>query len=169
MASGESEWEPHDIRGFLRRLRNHAHPVGKIVLKYVEEALRVFNARCFLALSVMLGTASEQAVNELGISVITTHRDPDVRGLADLLTGAHARAGTAVLVMDRTRASRWACAAEDVVLGVRQGVDCLAQPSALDRGDASGHHSHAVAKPARDANADEESAAGGLEERQPPL
>jgi hypothetical protein len=71
VASGESEWEPQDVQGFLRRLRNHTNPMDRIVLKYVEEALRAFNARCFMASSVMLGTASEQAVNELAASVIT--------------------------------------------------------------------------------------------------
>jgi hypothetical protein len=40
--------------------------VDDVAVRYVEEALRAFNARCYLATSVMLGVASERVVNLLG-------------------------------------------------------------------------------------------------------
>ncbi|MDT5046854.1 MAG: hypothetical protein QOG75_2714 [Mycobacterium sp.] len=46
--------------------RGRPRPAGKVAVRYVEEALRAFNARCYLARSVMLGVASERAVNDLG-------------------------------------------------------------------------------------------------------
>jgi len=59
-------WEPRDVEGYPGRLRAHRPPVDDVAIRYVEEALRAFNARCYLASSVMLGVASERVVNELG-------------------------------------------------------------------------------------------------------
>ncbi len=53
-------WEPRDPEGYLRRLRRDIPNADASALFYVEEALRAFNARCFLASSVMLGVASER-------------------------------------------------------------------------------------------------------------
>lgn len=68
-ASGGS-WEPRDPEGYLRRLRSHQPPLDPAALDYVEEALRAFNARCYLATSVMLGVASEHVVLRLARSVV---------------------------------------------------------------------------------------------------
>lgn len=63
-------WEPRDPEGYLRRLRAHRPAIAPVAVAYVEEALRAFNARCFLATSVMLGVASEQVVIGLAGSVV---------------------------------------------------------------------------------------------------
>lgn len=59
------EWEPRDTQGFLRRLRAAAPALDPLAVRYVEEALRAFTARCYLASSVMLGVASERAFTGL--------------------------------------------------------------------------------------------------------
>jgi len=66
----QGRWEPHDPDGYLRRLRRTEPGIDSRALVYLEEALRAFNAQCFLASSVMLGVASEQVVNELAASVV---------------------------------------------------------------------------------------------------
>lgn len=53
----------------MRRLRAHVPPIDPVALGYVEEALRAFNARCYLAASVMLGVVSEQVVSQLAHTV----------------------------------------------------------------------------------------------------
>lgn len=58
-------WEPADPAGYLRRLRAAAPDLDPLAVRYVEEALRAFAARCYLASSVMLGVASEQAFTGL--------------------------------------------------------------------------------------------------------
>jgi hypothetical protein len=64
-AAAGGAWEPHDPEGYMRRLRTHTPELDPAVLGYVEEALRAFNARCYLAASVMLGVASEVVVSSL--------------------------------------------------------------------------------------------------------
>lgn len=54
-------WEPVTMDRYLDRLRREAPGLDAIVLQYVEEALRAFNARCYLAAAVMVGVASERA------------------------------------------------------------------------------------------------------------
>jgi hypothetical protein len=68
-------WNPRDITGYLRRLRQHSPPVDTVAIKYMEEALRAFNARCYLATSVMLGVASERVVLGLAQSVVDARGD----------------------------------------------------------------------------------------------
>lgn len=68
-------WEPRDPEGYLRRLRCHSPEIDPLVLRYVEEALRAFNARCYLATSVMLGVASERILEQLARSVIGAEAD----------------------------------------------------------------------------------------------
>src|SRR4051794_37239526 len=63
-------WEPHDPDGYLRRLRRAEPAVDARALVYLEEALRAFNAQCFLASSVMLGVASERVINELAATMV---------------------------------------------------------------------------------------------------
>lgn len=52
-------WEPRDPQRYLARLRDRAPSLDPAADMYVTEALRSFNARCFLASSVMLGVAAE--------------------------------------------------------------------------------------------------------------
>lgn len=55
-----SKSQPYDPDGFLtefKRLVPEAHP---IVLEYLEEAVRAFNAACYKSAAVMLGAASEK-------------------------------------------------------------------------------------------------------------
>lgn len=54
-------WEPTTMDRYLNRLRRDAPALDGIVLQYVEEALRAFNAQCYLAAAVMVGVASERA------------------------------------------------------------------------------------------------------------
>ncbi|GAA4756468.1 hypothetical protein GCM10023328_45300 [Modestobacter marinus] len=63
-------WEPRDPTGYLKRLRERAPSMDVATLRYVEEALGAFNARCFLATSVMLGVASESAFGHLAQAFI---------------------------------------------------------------------------------------------------
>jgi hypothetical protein len=64
VANGGS-WEPRDPTGYLTRLRNRAPGLDDDTIRYVQEALAAFNARCYLATSVMLGVASERAFGRL--------------------------------------------------------------------------------------------------------
>jgi hypothetical protein len=68
-ATGGS-WDPHDAENYLGRLRKHTPPLDAAALDYVEEALRAFNARCYLAASVMLGVASERVFEGVAWSAI---------------------------------------------------------------------------------------------------
>ena len=63
-------WEPRDPESYLRRLRSHSPALDAGALRYVTEALRAFNARCYLATSVMLGVASERVFDGLAHSVV---------------------------------------------------------------------------------------------------
>lgn len=63
-------WEPRDPEGYLGRLRQHIPPVDRAAIRYVEEALKAFNSRCYLATSVMLGVASERVFDGLARSVV---------------------------------------------------------------------------------------------------
>ena len=69
-ATSGGTWEPRDPEGYLKRLRTYSPAVDPLAIIYVEEALRAFNARCFLATSVMLGVASERAVGVLALSAV---------------------------------------------------------------------------------------------------
>lgn len=53
--------DPYDPDGYLDRLRQQIPNIDPIVELYAGEALRAFVAQCYLASSVMLGVASEQA------------------------------------------------------------------------------------------------------------
>lgn len=68
-------WEPRDPEGYLGRLRQHTPTVDSIAIRYVTEALRAFNARCYLASSVMLGVASERVVDGLGKAIVSRGGD----------------------------------------------------------------------------------------------
>ena len=58
-------WDPGDPSGYVRRLREQVPDIDELAVRYLEEALRAFNARCYLASSVLLGVASEQVVLRL--------------------------------------------------------------------------------------------------------
>jgi hypothetical protein len=64
-------WEPREPEGYLRRLRRQVPELDPLALRYVEEALRAFNAHCYLATSVMLGVASEAVFNRLAAAFVT--------------------------------------------------------------------------------------------------
>jgi two-component system, OmpR family, response regulator len=59
-AAQSDSWEPRDPQRYLARLRDRAPSLDSVTDMYVTETLRSFNARCFLASSVMLGVAAEQ-------------------------------------------------------------------------------------------------------------
>lgn len=69
-AASGGPWEPRDPEGYLRRLRRRVPDLDPIALRYVQEALGAFNARCYLASAVMLGVASEQVFAGLGHSLV---------------------------------------------------------------------------------------------------
>lgn len=60
------DYEPDDPEGYLDRLQSRIAGVDELVLLYSREALRAYNASCYLASSVMLGVASERAFQLLG-------------------------------------------------------------------------------------------------------
>jgi hypothetical protein len=68
-------WEPRDPDGYLRRLRSHSPAVDPVAIDYISEALSAFNARCYLATSVMLGVASERVVDGLARAVVDARGD----------------------------------------------------------------------------------------------
>lgn len=70
-AAAGGAWEPRDPEGYLRRLRREAPGLDDLAVRYVQEALQAFNARCYLACSVMLGVASEQAFRGLAEAFVT--------------------------------------------------------------------------------------------------
>jgi hypothetical protein len=73
-ASGGS-WEPRDPEGYLLRLRRHSPAIDSVAIDYISEALSAFNARCYLATSVMLGVASERVVDGLAQAVVESRGD----------------------------------------------------------------------------------------------
>lgn len=72
-AATSGSWEPRDPEGYLRRLRRFQPPIDEGALLYVEEALRAFNARCYLATSVMLGVAAERVFNGVAAAFVSAH------------------------------------------------------------------------------------------------
>ncbi len=87
-ATGGS-WEPYDPEGYLTRLRRQVPDLDPVALRYVKEALGAFNARCFLASSVMLGVASEQVFIGLANSTVAAFDAvPELGGAADKLKQA---------------------------------------------------------------------------------
>jgi hypothetical protein len=78
-------WEPRDPEGYLLRLRRQVPNLHSIAYQYMQEALRAFNAGCYLACSVMLGVAAEQVflgvadsmVAALGSSADKLHKELD--------------------------------------------------------------------------------------------
>jgi hypothetical protein len=82
-ASGGS-WEPRDPERYLERLRIRAPGLDAAAEAYVREALRAFNARCYLATSVMLGVAAEQVFGRLAQAYVES-ADADAGRLRQLL------------------------------------------------------------------------------------
>jgi hypothetical protein len=68
-------WEPRDPEGYLKRLRRHSPKIDPVAIRYLSEALSAFNARCYLATSVMLGVASESVVDGLARAVLDRRGD----------------------------------------------------------------------------------------------
>jgi hypothetical protein len=68
-------WEPRDPEGYLNRIRHHSPDVDPVAIRYLSEALSAFNARCYLATSVMLGVASERIVDGLARAVLDRRGD----------------------------------------------------------------------------------------------
>jgi hypothetical protein len=62
----EADYEPDDPEGYLEALRSKIPDLDELVLLYTHEALMAYEARCYLASTVMLGVASERAFQLLG-------------------------------------------------------------------------------------------------------
>jgi hypothetical protein len=77
-------WEPRDPERYLERLRVRAPDLDPAAESYVREALRAFNARCYLASSVMLGVAAEQVFGRLARAFVD-HVGPEADALRRLL------------------------------------------------------------------------------------
>jgi hypothetical protein len=88
-AAAGGSWEPRDQDGYLRRLRREVRHLDPIVDQYAEEALRAFNARCYLAASVMLGVASERAFLNLA-NAVAVALGPDATKLTATLANPRA-------------------------------------------------------------------------------
>jgi hypothetical protein len=61
-----------------------------VAVRYVAEALRAVNARCYLATSVMLGVASESVINGLDPAIVAVQGDRAAK-LDKLLNGSTSR------------------------------------------------------------------------------
>jgi hypothetical protein len=83
-AASGGPWEPRDPEGYMRRLRRRVPNLDQIATRYIQEALGAFNARCYLASSVMLGVASEQVFTGLAESVAQA-LGPDAQNLRKAL------------------------------------------------------------------------------------
>ncbi len=69
----DGTWEPRDPARFLARLGDRSPGLANEAIAYFEEALRAFNARCYLASSVMLGVAAEQVFGRLAAAFVAAH------------------------------------------------------------------------------------------------
>ena len=78
-------WEPRDPSRFMARLRERVPGLAVEALSYFEEALRAFNARCYLASSVMLGVATEQVFGRLAAAFVAA-RPAETRRLQSFLS-----------------------------------------------------------------------------------
>ncbi|HEX8207054.1 MAG TPA: hypothetical protein VF587_13420 [Solirubrobacteraceae bacterium] len=82
-ATGGS-WEPRDPERYLDRLTTRCPELDTAAVAYVREALHAFNARCYLASSVMLGVAAEQVFGRLA-SAFARAYETDAASLSKLL------------------------------------------------------------------------------------
>lgn len=78
-------WEPRDPDGYLDRVRREIPALDDLVELYLTEALQSFNARCYLATSVMLGVAAERAFLVM-IEKYAASPLPGARAIASELT-----------------------------------------------------------------------------------
>lgn len=86
--AGRGAWEPRDPERYLRRLRKRAPDLDPAAMSYVTEALRAFNARCYLATSVMLGVAAEQVFGRLSVAFVEASGD-QAAGLRKQIENPH--------------------------------------------------------------------------------
>jgi hypothetical protein len=74
-AASDGGNSPRDPEGYLRHLRRRCPDLDPAAERYVREALTAFNARCFLACSVMLGVAAEHVFGRLADAFVSAHGD----------------------------------------------------------------------------------------------
>jgi hypothetical protein len=72
----EARPTPYDPDGYLANLNTVAGGLHYTALRYVQEAVATFRARCYLASAVMLGAASERIFTELSESIGNSIADP---------------------------------------------------------------------------------------------
>lgn len=60
VANGRAQ--PYDPEGFIAEFRRQVPSADPVVLEYLEEGVRAFNASCFRATAVLIGAGSEKAV-----------------------------------------------------------------------------------------------------------
>lgn len=63
-AAKSDEPNPDDAEGFLAHLRRRVPDIADVVFLYLTEAVRCYEAGCFVASTVMIGVASEAAILE---------------------------------------------------------------------------------------------------------
>lgn len=66
VAESDDDYEPDDPERYLENIRNKNSDIDDLVYLYTKEALKAYNASCYLASSVMIGVASERAFQLLG-------------------------------------------------------------------------------------------------------
>jgi hypothetical protein len=71
-AATSEGWEPRDPSRYIARLKERAPELEDAALVYVREALGAFNARCYLATTVMIGVAVEQVFGRAASAFATT-------------------------------------------------------------------------------------------------
>jgi len=58
----ETEYQPYDPDGYLRRIKETIPQIDNVIIRYLEECLSCFRKNLLLASAVMLGCAAEKAV-----------------------------------------------------------------------------------------------------------
>ncbi|MCK4629341.1 MAG: hypothetical protein KAT56_10075 [Sedimentisphaerales bacterium] len=58
----ETEYQPYDPDGYLRRIKGEIPQIDDVIIRYLEETLNCFRKNLLLTSAVMLGCAAEKAV-----------------------------------------------------------------------------------------------------------
>lgn len=79
VADSATKPQPYDPDGFLKEFKRIVPDADPIVLDYLEEAVRAFNAACYKSAAVMLGGASEKLTLLLSDKFENSITDPAKR------------------------------------------------------------------------------------------
>lgn len=81
------DYSPDDPERYLDRLQRKVLGIDELILRYTSEALRAFEASCYLATTVMLGVAAERAFQLVGDAFISWLTEPEASRFAAIFHG----------------------------------------------------------------------------------